>query len=213
LFALVGFALVLGLVYAGFELFASEDRAPAFELVDDDFITVVDDDVLATDQTPPPPPPQQPQQQEVIFRLVDDNVHVDMDISFDVDIMPDDVIPEVDEQDVELVDEAPIEEPPELWTDEMPEYPGGPEALNAFLTREIQYPEVARTNGITGTVLIEFIVEKDGRVSNAKVKVPLFPECDKEAVRGVMAMPKWKPGKKNGKPVRCFYQVPVTYRQ
>ena len=200
-------------VYAGFELFASEDRAPAFELVDDDFITVVDDDVLATDQTPPPPPPQQPQQQEVIFRLVDDNVHVDMDISFDVDIMPDDVIPEVDEQDVELVDEAPIEEPPELWTDEMPEYPGGPEALNAFLTREIQYPEVARTNGITGTVLIEFIVEKDGRVSNAKVKVPLFPECDKEAVRGVMAMPKWKPGKKNGKPVRCFYQVPVTYRQ
>jgi protein TonB len=213
LFALVGFALVLGLVYAGFELFASEDRAPAFELVDDDFITVVDDDVLPTDQTPPPPPPQQPQQQEVIFRLVDDNVHVDMDISFDVDIMPDDVIPEVDEQDVELVDEAPIEEPPELWTDEMPEYPGGPEALNAFLTREIQYPEVARTNGITGTVLIEFIVEKDGRVSNAKVKVPLFPECDKEAVRGVMAMPKWKPGKKNGKPVRCFYQVPVTYRQ
>ncbi len=213
MFALVGFALVLGLVYAGFELFASEDRAPAFELVDDDFITVVDDDVLATDQTPPPPPPQQPQQQEVIFRLVDDNVHVDMDISFDVDIMPDDVIPEVDEQDVELVDEAPIEEPPELWTDEMPEYPGGPEALNAFLTREIQYPEVARTNGITGTVLIEFIVEKDGRVSNAKVKVPLFPECDKEAVRGVMAMPKWKPGKKNGKPVRCFYQVPVTYRQ
>ena len=213
LFALVGFALVLGLVYAGFELFASEDRAPAFELVDDDFITVVDDDVLATDQTPPPPPPQQPQQQEVIFRLVDDNVHVDMDISFDVDIMPDDVIPEVDEQDVELVDEAPIEEPPELWTDEMPEYPGGPEALNAFLTREIQYPEVARTNGITGTVLIEFIVEKDGRVSNAKVKVPLFPECDKEAVRGVMAMPKWKPGKKNGKPVRCFYQLPVTYRQ
>ena len=136
-----------------------------------------------------------------------------MDISFDVDIMPDDVIPEVDEQDVELVDEAPIEEPPELWTDEMPEYPGGPEALNAFLTREIQYPEVARNNGITGTVLIEFVVEKDGRVSNAKVKVPLFPECDKEAVRGVMAMPKWKPGKKNGKPVRCFYQVPVTYRQ
>ena len=213
LFALVGFALVLGLVYAGFELFASEDRAPAFELVDDDFITVVDDDVLATDQTPPPPPPQQPQQQEVIFRLVDDNVHVDMDISFDVDIMPDDVIPEVDEQDVELVDEAPIEEPPELWTDEMPEYPGGPEALNAFLTREIQYPEVARTNGITGTVLIEFIVEKDGRVSNAKVKVPLFPECDKEAVRGVMAMPKWKPGKNNGKAVRCYYQVPVTFRQ
>ena len=84
--------------------------------------------------------------------------------------------------------------------------------MNSFLTKEIQYPEVARNNGIMGTVLVEFVVEKDGRVSNAKVKVPLFPDCDKEAVRGVMAMPKWKPGKNMGKPVRCFYQVPVTFR-
>ena len=94
----------------------------------------------------------------------------------------------------------------------MPEYPGGMEALNSFLSREIQYPEVARNNGIMGTVLIEFVVERDGRVSNAKVKVPLYPDCDKEAVRGIMAMPKWKPGKNMGKPVRCFYQVPVTFR-
>lgn len=213
LFVLVGFMVVLGLVYAGFELFASEDRAPAFELTDDDFITVVDDNVIATDQTPPPPQPQQQPQQEVILRLVDDNVHVDMTISFDVDILPDDVIPDVVEPDIELVPEETGEEPPEAYTEEMPEFPGGAEALNAFLTREIQYPEVARNTGITGTVLIEFVVEKDGRVSNAKVKVPLFPECDKEAVRGVMAMPKWKPGKNNGKPVRCYYQVPVTFRQ
>ena len=213
LFVLVGFMVVLGLVYAGFELFASEDRAPAFELTDDDFITVVDDNVIATDQTPPPPQPQQQPQQEVILRLVDDNVHVDMTISFDVDILPDDVIPDVVEPEIELVPEETGEEPPEAYTEEMPEFPGGAEALNAFLTREIQYPEVARNTGITGTVLIEFVVEKDGRVSNAKVKVPLFPECDKEAVRGVMAMPKWKPGKNNGKAVRCYYQVPVTFRQ
>ena len=90
LFVLVGFMVVLGLVYAGFELFASEDRAPAFELMDDDFITVVDDNVIATDQTPSPPPPQQQPQQEVIIKIVDDNVHVDMDISiFDVDVSPD----------------------------------------------------------------------------------------------------------------------------
>jgi protein TonB len=214
LFVLVGFMVVFALVYAGFELFASEDRAPAFELTDDDFITVVDDNVIATDQTPPPPPPQQQPQQEVIIKIVDDNVHVDMDISiFDVDVSPDEIIPDVEEPEVELVDEVTGEEPPEAYTEEMPEFPGGAEALNAFLTREIQYPEVARNTGITGTVLIEFVVEKDGRVSNAKVKVPLFPECDKEAVRGVMAMPKWKPGKNNGKAVRCYYQVPVTFRQ
>ena len=213
LFALVGFVVVLSLIYAGFELFASEDRAPAFELQDDDFITVMDDDVLATDQTPPPPPQQQQPQTEVILQLVDNNVHVDMDISFDVEVTQDDVIPDIEDTTVELLEESSGEEPPETWTEIMPEFPGGPEALNAFLTREIQYPEVARNTGITGTVLIEFVVEKDGRVSNAKVKVPLFPDCDKEAVRGVMSMPKWNPGKKNGKPVRCYYQVPVTFRQ
>ena len=214
LFALVGFVVVLGLVYAGFELFASEDRTTPFELVDDDFITVLDNDVLATDQTPPPPQPKQQPQQEVIIKIVDNNVHVDMDISlFDVDVSPDEIIPDIVEPEVELVEELTGEEPPEAYTEEMPEFPGGSEALNAFLTREIQYPEVARNTGITGTVLIEFVVEKDGRVSNAKVKVPLFPECDKEAVRGVMAMPKWKPGKNNGKAVRCYYQVPVTFRQ
>ncbi len=213
LFLLVGFAVVLGLVYAGFELFATEDKAPAFEMVDDDFITVMDEDVIATDQTPPPPPEPQQQQAEVVINIVENNVAVNTELDFSVDFDENDVIEDFSDEPIEVVEDVADEEPPMMFTEEMPEYPGGPEALNAFLTREIQYPEVARNNGITGTVLIEFVVEKDGRVSNAKVKVPLFPECDKEAVRGVMAMPKWKPGKNMGKPVRCFYQVPVTFRQ
>jgi protein TonB len=213
LFLLVGFAVVLALIYAGFELFANEDKAPAFELNDDEFITVVDDDVIATDQTPPPPPEAPQQQQEVVLNIVENNIQVNTDISFDVEFNEDEAIVDVTDAEVEVVDEGSEEDPPMMFTEEMPEFPGGDEALLAFLTREIQYPEVARNNGITGTVLIEFVVEKDGRVSNAKVKVPLFPECDKEAVRGVMAMPKWKPGKNMGKPVRCFFQVPVTFRQ
>ena len=213
LFLLVGFAVVLGLIYAGFELFANEDKAPGFEMQDDDFITVVDDDVIATDQTPPPPPEPQQQQQEVVLNIVEDNIKVSTDLSFDVEFDENEEIVDVSDEEITIVEETAEDEPPMMFTEEMPEFPGGPEALNAFLTREIQYPEVARNNGITGTVLIEFVVEKDGRVSNAKVKVPLFPECDKEAVRGVMAMPKWKPGKNMGKPVRCSYQVPVTFRQ
>lgn len=213
MFLLVGFAVVLALVYAGFELFANEDKAPAFEMVDDEFITVVDDDVIATDQTPPPPPEAPQQQQEVVLNIVENNIQVNTDISFDVEFDENEAIVDVTEEEVELVTEATDDEPPMMFTEEMPEFPGGDEALMNFLQREIQYPEVARNNGITGTVLIEFVVEKDGRVSNAKVKVPLFPECDKEAVRGVMAMPRWKPGKNMGKPVRCFFQVPVTFRQ
>jgi protein TonB len=113
---------------------------------------------------------------------------------------------------VEVDEMSENDDSPLRFTEEMPEFPGGADSLKAFLAREIQYPPIAKKNGITGTVLVEFVVEKDGRVTNAKVKVPLFPECDKEAVRGVMSMPKWKPGRNMGKPVRCYYQVPVTFR-
>ena len=112
----------------------------------------------------------------------------------------------------DIEDDDYYEDLPMMFVEEMPEFPGGIDSLQAFLVREIQYPQVAKDNGITGTVLIEFVVEKDGSVTNAKVKVPLFPECDKEACRAVMSMPKWKPGKNMGKPVRCYYQVPITFR-
>jgi len=112
----------------------------------------------------------------------------------------------------DVEDDVYYEDSPLMFVEEMPEFPGGMDALQAFLVREIQYPQVAKDNGITGTVLVEFIVEKDGSVTNAKVKVPLFPECDKEACRAVMSMPKWKPGKNMGKPVQCYYQVPITFR-
>ena len=211
LFLLLGFVVVLGLVYAGFELFANEDKAPTFTIGDDDFIEVKDEDVIATDQTPPPPPEQPQQQQAVVLNIVENNIKVSTDFDFGQDVFEDDVVDDIVDE-VTVVEEEADVTPPVYFTEEMPEYPGGMEALNSFLSKEIQYPEVARNNGITGTVLVEFVVERDGRVSNAKVKVPLYPDCDKEAVRGIMAMPKWKPGKNMGKPVRCFYQVPVTFR-
>ena len=119
---------------------------------------------------------------------------------------------------VRIIEELPDdgvmmdEDPPAMFVEEMPEFPGGQDSLNAFLSREIVYPKVALENGIKGTVLVEFVVEKDGRVTNGKVKVPLFSECDEEALRGVMSMPKWKPGKNMGKPVRCYFQIPITFR-
>ena len=145
-------------------------------------------------------PAPAPATKEEILRIVEDGLCV----STDVPVWGDDYVGEVEDDEPPIMGLA--------FTEEMPEFPGGPDSLNAFLSKEIQYPLVAKDNGITGTVLVEFVVEEDGRVTNAKVKVPLFPECDKEAVRGVMSMPKWKPGKNMGKPVRCYYQVPVTFR-
>lgn len=213
IFVLVGLVAVLSLVYAGFELFANNDRAVSFTMADNFFAEVTDEDVLATDQTPPPPIETPKQQQEVILNIVENNIHVDAEFDFTQDVTQDDAIPDfIDDTPVEIVDLGAEPEPPRRFTEEMPEFPGGAEALNAFLSKEIQYPEIARNNGITGTVLVEFVIEKDGKVSNASVKVPLFPDCDKEAIRGVLAMPKWKPGKNMNKPVRCYYQVPVTFK-
>lgn len=149
-----------------------------------------------------------PAPKEEILRIVEDGLCVSTDVPDFGELDSTDVYEGVVEVD-EYYEEQPLMG---LVAEEMPEFPGGQDSLNAFLSREIQYPEVAKKNGITGTVLVEFVVEKDGQVTNAKVKVPLFPECDKEAVRGVMLMPKWKPGKNMGKPVRCYYQVPVTFK-
>ena len=117
----------------------------------------------------------------------------------------------IETEGIIIEDEPQNDASPLYFTEEMPEFPGGPEALNAFLQREIVYPQVAKDNGVTGTVLVVFVVEKDGSISQAKVKVPLFPDCDKEAVRAVMSMPKWKPARNMGKPVRCYYTIPVSF--
>ena len=83
--------------------------------------------------------------------------------------------------------------------------------MYSFITNEIVYPQDAREKGVTGTVLVKFVVEKDGSVSNAEVIVPLYPSIDKESVRTIMAMPKWKPGMQEGKPVRCYYNIPLKF--
>ena len=99
-----------------------------------------------------------------------------------------------------------------MFTEEMPSFPGAPKALISYINKVRRYPEIALENGIEGTVLVEFIVEKDGSVSHVNVKVPLFPKCDEEAVRIIKSMPKWNPAKIQGDPVRCYYQVPVVFR-
>ena len=92
-----------------------------------------------------------------------------------------------------------------------PQFPGGPDSLNAFIDENIQYPESVLNGSVQGIVLVEFVVNKDGSVSDAKVKIPLSPECDAEAVRVVSLLPKWKPAEIKGEPVRSFYQVPVPF--
>ena len=96
--------------------------------------------------------------------------------------------------------------------EKMPEYPGGIEGLMKFLSENVRYPEAASKAGIQGRVLVNFIVEKDGRISNIHVINKVNDYLDAEAIRVVGVMPKWTPGMHEGKPVRVKYTVPISFR-
>ena len=96
--------------------------------------------------------------------------------------------------------------------EQMPEFPGGMQALMAYLSKNIKYPSVAQDNGIQGRVFISFVVNKDGSIVDPEVIKSVDAALDKEAMRVIKAMPKWNPGKQRGKPVRVKYTVPVLFR-
>ena len=96
--------------------------------------------------------------------------------------------------------------------EEMPSFPGGQGALMSFLSSNIKYPVVAQENGVQGRVIVGFVVERDGSITDVKVMRSVDPSLDREAQRVVRAMPRWKPGKQNGSAVRVKYTVPVVFR-
>lgn len=96
--------------------------------------------------------------------------------------------------------------------EQMPSFSGGFVAMNEFFERNMQYPTTAIAIGIQGRVMITFVVEKDGTISDAKVVRSVASSLDQEALRMVKSMPKWTPGKQNGNPVRVRYTIPVVFR-
>ena len=95
--------------------------------------------------------------------------------------------------------------------EEMPQYPGGPQALFKFLGENVQYPAEAEKAGIQGRVIATFVVEKDGSISQPTIVKSVDPLLDAEAIRVISAMPNWIPGKQNGKVVRVKYTVPLSF--
>ena len=96
--------------------------------------------------------------------------------------------------------------------EQMPSFPGGNAALMNYLSQNIKYPVIAEENGIQGRVIVQFVVGKDGHISDVRVAKSVDPSLDKEAVRVVKGMPKWIPGKQNGQAVTVRYTLPVTFR-
>ena len=95
--------------------------------------------------------------------------------------------------------------------EQMPQFPGGENEMMKFIKNNLRYPPLAQENGISGTVIINFVVDRDGRISNIKVARGIGGGCDEEAVRVLNKMPAWSPGKQGGKAVRVSYTVPFRF--
>lgn len=94
--------------------------------------------------------------------------------------------------------------------EDMPQFPGG--NVQRWISKNVKYPILAQENGIQGKVFIQFVIEKDGSITDVKVMRGVDASLDKEAIRVVKSMPKWKPGKQRGKPVRVSYTLPINFQ-
>lgn len=104
---------------------------------------------------------------------------------------------------------APVTDKPYTWVSQMPEFDGN---IQAYIGNNIRYPDLARENNIDGKVTVQFVVNEDGSVSNARILKGIGGGCDEEAIRIVNSMPRWKPGKQNGKAVKVYFTLPIVFQ-
>ena len=171
-------------------------------------IDIPEEMVEITRQEEPPPPP--PEQNTTELEIVDDDVEVEDDLDINSE---DDMDTEVGDFVAPVDDVEPVIVEAEIFqiVEEMPLFPGGEEALLAYLGKNISYPQMAKESNIQGTVYIGFVVEADGSITNVKVLRGIGGGCDEEAIRVVKSMPRWAPGKQRGKPVRVQFNLPIKF--
>jgi protein TonB len=173
------------------------------------------------EDAPPPPPPPPP-------------AEIEQKVKFTAPVVTTDTVEDTkalnqDDLNQQSTNTAPITEDQEIKVDEnqnqvieqqapvltivelMPAFEGGEEAMYKWLGDNIKYPQVAKETGITGTVIVTFVVEKGGEITNVILLKGIGGGCDEEAIRVVKNMPKWKAGKQNGVPVRVQFNLPIRF--
>ena len=207
-YVLMGFVFVLSLCYVALEW--TEREVTKYEVSDTEFLFEEEVEIQQTSQeTPPPPPPPQVNEVEVLNVVEDDKEVESIEVNTE------------DDKESEVVIAAPVEVPVEeeeeevvfVIVEKMPEFPGGQQALFKYLSENVKYPVIAQENGIQGRVICQFVVNRDGSIVDVEVvRSGGDPSLDKEAIRVIKSMPKWKPGQQRGKPVRVKYTVPVNFK-
>ena len=207
-YVLLGFIFVLSICYVALEW--TEKEVTKYEVSDTEFTfeEEIENQQTTQETTPPPPPP--PVQEVEVLNVVEDDVETET-----IEINTE------DDKDVEVVIAAPIEAPEEeedenvifVKVEAMPEFPGGMAELRKYLAQNVKYPVIAQENGIQGRAICQFTVNQDGSIVEIEVvRTAGDSSLDKEAVRVIKSMPKWKPGEHRGKEVRVKYTLPIVFR-
>ena len=207
-FLYIGLVVSLLVVYMAFEFVGAREA-------DDSFITsglLIDDEekVIQTEQPKELPPAPPPPMVESLIEIIRDDIKVEdftINVESDQHLQVEEVVYKIEDTKEVEVKEAEVF----VVVEVLPEFVGGDEARQKFLRDNLVYPKVARETGMEGRVVVEFVVEPDGKLSNFKVARGAAPALDEEALRVAKLMPKWKPGKQRGKEVRVRYTMPITF--
>ncbi len=212
LFFEIGLVISLGIVLLAFEWTTEPEKVKGFQDVDEEEIVQESVPVTRQEQQKKPPPPPPPKTTEVI-KIVDDEVNIKDELTLQTTEADQQTEVSVDAFGEDEGEEESGEDQIFVKVEEMPEFRGrGISAFRKYIQKNIDYPAIAAENGIEGTVFLQFVIEKDGAISNVKVLRGVDPALDEEAVQTVENAPEWEPGKQRGKPVRVKFSIPIVFR-
>ena len=211
LFVEIGLVISLAITLFAFEWTSKETSVATLE--DTTEVLIEEEIIPITQETPPPPPAQVkiPVLSDQID-IVDDEIEIEDDMFMNLE---DDANLGVEIMDYVEVEEEVVEEEaiPFQLVEEKPSFQGGDaNQFSKWVNQRLEYPEIAKENGVQGRVTLQFTVEKDGSVTKVKVLRGVDPSLDKEAVRVVSMSPKWKPGKQRDRAVPVTYTFPVIFQ-
>ena len=207
---LMGIVVAISVLFFAFE-WSSETKKLDESIIVQDVLAEEEIEITRRDPTPPPPPPPPAPETPEIIQVVEEKVDSRIEINTEDDaskrqldtyVPPPPPKPKVEEVTEEIF----------VVVEEQPEFPGGNTAMMKFLSDNIKYPVIAQENGIQGRVITNFVVERDGSITDVQVVRGVDPSLDKEAIRVIQSMPKWKAGKQRGSAVRVRFTLPVVFR-
>ena len=207
---LIGYVLALAVMFIAFE-WSERDKVINIDsglsevVFEEEMIPITEQE----EQKAPPPPPEAPKAEEII-EIAENDADVE-ETTIQASDETDKAV-EVKYVPVEVEEEEVEEQQIFQVVEEMPEFPGGMGECMKWLGKNMKYPTISQENGVQGRVIVQFVVNKDGSIVDPVVVRGVDPYLDKEALRVIAMMPKWKPGKQRGKAVRVKYTVPVMFR-